>query len=243
MSSHAERCGTIPRKATIHIGSEHEIPGEHERIRIEGARQPDWTPPSPRWLSVFVIGTSLSVGMCIAPRSEVIVKLACLSPLRSQYSGIEETNHHPRPLIGLASQLVGLPEKEADFGYVTVMSSVEASSISAISSTQRYTHYTREKRLHPKLWPYSHFPLYNPMVETPASASYPSRDSSYDSVKDGSAGVRMEYHLGAARLDSESRTWKDDPLVQAAAAHTVMRKCSNLVASNSLFLSMSFGLR
>ncbi len=43
------------------------------------ARRPAWRRPSPKWIYPFIIGSTLSMGMGMAPRSELYISLACLA--------------------------------------------------------------------------------------------------------------------------------------------------------------------
>lgn len=43
------------------------------------SRRAAWRRPSPRWLYPFIIGATLSMGMTVAPKSELYINLACLS--------------------------------------------------------------------------------------------------------------------------------------------------------------------
>lgn len=43
------------------------------------SRRTAWRRPSPRWLYPFIVGATLSMGMTVAPKSELYINLACLS--------------------------------------------------------------------------------------------------------------------------------------------------------------------
>ena len=42
-------------------------------------RRPAWRRPSPTWVLFFIVGATISMGMCMAPRSEIYINLACLA--------------------------------------------------------------------------------------------------------------------------------------------------------------------
>jgi hypothetical protein len=42
------------------------------------SRRPAWRRPSPAWIYPFIIGATLSLGMGVAPKSELYINLACL---------------------------------------------------------------------------------------------------------------------------------------------------------------------
>lgn len=43
------------------------------------SRRPAWRRPSPKWLYPFIVGATLSMGMGVAPKSELYINLACLA--------------------------------------------------------------------------------------------------------------------------------------------------------------------
>ena len=48
--------------------------------------RPDWRKPRPSWIYPFLIGTVLSIGMGIAPQSELVINLVCLAHPPQQHS-------------------------------------------------------------------------------------------------------------------------------------------------------------
>lgn len=48
--------------------------------------RPNWLKPRPSWIYPFLIGTVLSVGMGIAPQSELVINLVCLAHPPQQHS-------------------------------------------------------------------------------------------------------------------------------------------------------------
>jgi hypothetical protein len=58
---------------------EEEDPHEWDNLRDGSvSRRPAWRRPSPAWIYPFIIGATLSLGMGIAPKSELYINLACL---------------------------------------------------------------------------------------------------------------------------------------------------------------------
>lgn len=52
------------------------------------SRRPAWRRPSPKWLYPFIVGATLSMGMGVAPKSELYINLACLAhPPQQRQSG------------------------------------------------------------------------------------------------------------------------------------------------------------
>lgn len=55
------------------------------------SRRPAWRRPSPKWIYPFIIGATLSMGMGMAPRSELFISLACLAHPPQQPSRYDMT--------------------------------------------------------------------------------------------------------------------------------------------------------
>jgi hypothetical protein len=56
-----------------------EEPQEWDNLRDGSvSRRPAWRRPSPAWIYPFIVGATLSLGMGIAPKSELYINLACL---------------------------------------------------------------------------------------------------------------------------------------------------------------------
>lgn len=74
----AERSGS-DEEEEAETESIEEEPQEWDNLRDGSvSRRPAWRRPSPAWIYPFIVGATLSLGMGIAPKSELYINLACL---------------------------------------------------------------------------------------------------------------------------------------------------------------------
>jgi len=74
-------------------GSEEDEPESEEEPAWDNlrdgsvSRRPAWRRPSPGWIYPFIVGATLSLGMGVAPKSELYINLACLVVAPRQSEG------------------------------------------------------------------------------------------------------------------------------------------------------------
>jgi len=75
------------------LGSEEDEPESEEEPAWDNlrdgsvSRRPAWRRPSPGWIYPFIVGATLSLGMGVAPKSELYINLACLVVAPRQSEG------------------------------------------------------------------------------------------------------------------------------------------------------------
>lgn len=60
------------------VGEDEEDEWDNVREDESMSRKPAWRRPSPNWIYFFITGATLSMGMGLAPKSELYINLACL---------------------------------------------------------------------------------------------------------------------------------------------------------------------
>lgn len=206
------------------------------------SRRAAWRRPSPRWLYPFIVGATLSMGMTVAPKSELYINLACLShppqQPRSDYDirAHEFSGSNDQPL----DSLMGYQRIQRIDGDMSVNSSIPSSGNlppyhptpgdvwfkkiqREIYEYELHHHFhsndtgsSPTSRPAPTAYPSSPLPRpHDPTDGTPEPE--PSRRPHRPQDPSGSdQGTRPPYH------EIDPRMCKHDPKVQAATARMTM---------------------
>lgn len=210
------------------------------------ARRPAWRRPSPSWVYFFIVGATISMGMCMAPKSEIFINLACLAHPPQQHrssdtlspSYLDMGNHH----TGGALDTVGVIWKDADMVNWDQLNEGDISLNTSIPSSRPERHRSAADEWFLKLQ--RDIYEYNMKHHSHPSTSSPSTTISQSTVVSGSTLLpqptgpsdRPPYDIpkpqpvedkpGPNRpyIEIDPELCKRDAKVQAAAAKITMSK-------------------
>jgi hypothetical protein len=218
----AESSGS-ERDESESLGEEEEEPAWDNLRDGSVSRRPAWRRPSPGWIYPVIVGATLSLGMGIAPKSEIYVNLACLAvrPRQSEETSLASRLFDPTPDFA-ASPWLGDSNGDMSINN-TVPPTLPAYHASPADEWFR--------KIQREMYDYElnhglHINGSSPRTPSPSSPvpspkpAEPSRPD-HDEPAPTSPRERPPYH------EIDPRSCKHDPKVQAATAKLFM--CMSLI--------------
>lgn len=193
------------------------------------SRRPAWRRPSPAWIYPFIVGATLSLGMGVAPKSELYINLACLvvAPRQSEDTSALRSFDTAPTGPRLPSAPVWLGDLDGDMSINSTLPRTlppyhPSPADEWFKKIQREMYdYEINHGLHingtsPRPPPASPSPPSRPKAPKDGDGSEPDQPEDGGNPTPSSPKERPPYH------EIDPRTCKHDPKVQAATAKLSM---------------------